>query len=87
MVVPTEVRAALFAREIDADSVLSCLSVPVLVTHGLADAIVLPSMGEHVLEVCPTARASWYENVGHLPFLEDSGRFDFELADFVRQAE
>ena len=44
MVVPPEVRGALFAREIDADDVLSRLSVPVLVTHGLADAIVLPSM-------------------------------------------
>ena len=71
MVVPPEVRGALFAREIDADDVLSRLSVPVLVTHGLADAIVLPSMAEHVLDVCPTARASWYEGVGHLPFVED----------------
>ena len=31
------------------------LSVPVLVTHGRADAIVLPSMAEHVLDVCATA--------------------------------
>jgi pimeloyl-ACP methyl ester carboxylesterase len=86
MVVPSEVRAALFAREIDADDVLSRLSVPVLVTHGLADAIVLPSMAEHVVRVCPTARASWYEDVGHLPFVEDSGRFDHELAEFARDA-
>ena len=51
----------------------------VLVTHGRADAIVLPSMAEHVLEVCPTARASWYDGVGHLPFVEDPARFDREL--------
>jgi non-heme chloroperoxidase len=87
MVVPAEVRAALFARDIDNDDVLSRLSVPVLVTHGLADAIVLPSMGEHVLEVCSTARASWYEDVGHLPFLEDSDRFDRELAEFAEHIE
>jgi non-heme chloroperoxidase len=87
MVVPAEIRAALFAREIDNDDVLSSLSVPVLVTHGLADAIVLPSMGQHVLEVCPTARASWYEDVGHLPFLEDSDRFDRELAEFAEHIE
>ena len=85
MVVPPEVRGALFAREIDADDVLSRLSVPVLVTHGRADAIVLPSMAEHVLDVCPTARASWYDGVGHLPFLEDPSRFDRELAELVRQ--
>jgi pimeloyl-ACP methyl ester carboxylesterase len=83
MVVPAEVRGALFAREIDADQVLAGLTVPVLVSHGLADAIVLPSMGRHVVDVCPTARASWYEDVGHMPFLEDSGRFDQELAEFA----
>jgi pimeloyl-ACP methyl ester carboxylesterase len=84
MVVPPQVRGALFAREIDADDVLSRLSVPVLVTHGRADAIVLPSMAEHVLEVCRTARASWYDGIGHLPFVEDPARFDRELRAFAR---
>jgi pimeloyl-ACP methyl ester carboxylesterase len=83
MVVPAEVRGALFSREIDADDVLSKLSVPVLVTHGRADAIVLPSMAEHVLDVCDTAEASWYDGVGHMPFLEDPVRFDRELAEFA----
>jgi non-heme chloroperoxidase len=44
---------------------------------------VLPSMGQHVLDVCATARASWYDDVGHLPFLEDPDRFDRELAAFA----
>jgi pimeloyl-ACP methyl ester carboxylesterase len=86
MVVPAAVRAALLAREIDADDVLSPLSVPVLVTHGRLDAIVLPSMAEHVLEVCRSARASWYDGVGHLPFLEDPDRFDRELRLFAGRA-
>jgi non-heme chloroperoxidase len=83
MVVPAEVRAALIAREIDADDVLSNLSVPVLVTHGRNDTIVLPSMAEHVLEACSTATPSWYDDIGHLPFLEDQSRFDRELGEFV----
>ena len=83
MVVPPEVRAALIARRIDADDVLSRLSVPVLVTHGRRDAIVLPSMAEHVLDVCPTAEPSWYDGVGHLPFVEDQVRFDRELGEFA----
>lgn len=86
MVVPAEVRQALFAREIDADDVLLRLSVPVLVSHGLDDAIVRPSMAEHVLGVCKTARASWYEGIGHLPFLEDPSRFDRELREFAGRA-
>lgn len=83
MAVPAEVRGALLARAIDADDVLSRTSLPVLVTHGRADAIVLPSMAEHVLDVCPTARASWYEDVGHMPFVEDPARFDRELREFA----
>jgi non-heme chloroperoxidase len=86
MVVPPEVRGALLAREIDAGDVLARLSVPVLVTHGREDAIVLPSMAERTLEHCRTAVPSWYEGVGHMPFLEDPQRFDGELAAFVRGA-
>jgi pimeloyl-ACP methyl ester carboxylesterase len=87
MAVPPEVRRALIAREIDADDVLSQVSAPVLVAHGRADTIILPSMAEHVLDVCPTATASWYDDVGHLPFHEDPLRFDRELAAFADQAQ
>jgi pimeloyl-ACP methyl ester carboxylesterase len=78
--VPARVRAALVAREIDDDDVLRALAVPVLVTQGRADTVVLPAMAEHALEVCPTARASWYEGVGHAPHLEAPERFNRELA-------
>ena len=61
------------------------MSIPVLVTHGDQDIVVLPSMAQHILEVCPTAEASWYEGVGHAPFLEDPERFNRELADFTRR--
>jgi pimeloyl-ACP methyl ester carboxylesterase len=83
MVVPAEVRGALISRDIDGADVLARLSAPVLVTHGRDDEIVLASMAEHVLEVCPTAEPSWYEGVGHMPFWEDAARFDRELGEFV----
>ena len=87
IVVPPQVRGAMvLSRRMDSDDVLSAMTVPVLVTHGVRDTVVLPSMGEHVLEVCPTAEASWYEGVGHAPFLEDPERFNRELADFTRRA-
>ena len=84
MVVPPEVRGALFAREIDADDVLSppvrarCWS-----PTGAPTRSCCPSMAEHVLDVCPTARASWYDGVGHLPFVEDPARFDRELRELA----
>ena len=85
IVVPARVRAALAAREIDDDDVLRALEVPLLVTHGRADTVVLPAMAEHVLATCPTAEASWYDGVGHVPFLEEPERFNRELAALTRR--
>ena len=86
MVVPARVRANLAAREIDGDDVLRDLSVPLLVTQGRADTVVLPAMAEHVLATCPTAEASWYDGVGHAPHLEAPERFNRELAALARRA-
>jgi pimeloyl-ACP methyl ester carboxylesterase len=86
MTVPARIRANLGAREIDGDDVLRALRVPLLVTQGRADTIVLPAMAEHVLATCPTAEPSWYEGVGHTPHLEQPERFNRELADLTRRA-
>jgi non-heme chloroperoxidase len=76
VLVPAPIRANLGSREIDDDDVLRALEVPLLVTHGRADSVVLPAMAEHVLATCPTAEASWYDGVGHVPHLEDPERSD-----------
>jgi non-heme chloroperoxidase len=85
MVVPAQVRANLAAREIDFDDVLRVLKVPLLVTQGRLDTIVLPAMAEHLVATCPTAEPSWYEGVGHVPHLEEPGRFNSELAALTRR--
>jgi non-heme chloroperoxidase len=73
-------------REIDGDDVLRTLQVPLLVTQGRADIIVLPAMAEHILATCPTAEPSWYDGVGHTTVLEDPDRFNRELAELTRRA-
>jgi non-heme chloroperoxidase len=83
--VPAQVRAHLAAREIDDDDVLRSLTVPVLVTHGRADSVVLPAMADHILATCPTAEASWYDGVGHIPHIEEPERFNRELAALTRR--
>src|SRR5262245_38375798 len=80
MAVPARVRANLVAREIDDDDVLRSLTIPVLMTQGRADTVVLPAMAEHILATCPAAEASWYDGVGHAPHLEAPERFNHELA-------
>ena len=86
VVVPATIRANLASRDIDCDDVLRALEIPLLVTHGRADTVVLPAMAEHVLATCPTAEPSWYEGVGHVPFLEEPERFNRELAALTRRA-
>ena len=85
MAVAPQVRASLGARDIDDDDVLRGLEVPLLVTQGRSDTVVLPAMAEHILATCPTAEASWYDGVGHVPHLEEPGRFNRELAALTRQ--
>ena len=83
--VPAAIRANLAARDLDFDDVLGELEVPVLLSQGRSDSVVLPAMAEHILETCPTAEVSWYEEVGHASFLEDSERFNRELAELTRR--
>ncbi len=85
VVVPAAVRASLASREIDDDDVLRTIEVPLLVTHGREDSVVLPAMAEHVLATCPTAEVSWYEGVGHAPHIEAPERFNRELAALARR--
>jgi non-heme chloroperoxidase len=85
MTVPARIRTNLVAREIDGDDVLPTLEVPLLVTQGRSDTIVLPAMAEHVLAICPTAEPSWYEAVGHTAHLEQPQRFNRELAALTRR--
>ncbi|MDL2409419.1 alpha/beta hydrolase [Rhizobium calliandrae] len=86
MAVPAKIRAALLAREIDSDDVLAELAIPVLMTQGQEDTVILPAMGRHILTCCPKATASWYSATGHAPFLENPSRFNEELNQFARDA-
>jgi non-heme chloroperoxidase len=86
MAVPAQIRANLGAREIDCDEVLKVVEVPLLVTQGREDTVVLPAMAEHILATCSTAEVSWYDGTGHTAFLEDPERFNRELAALTRRA-
>jgi non-heme chloroperoxidase len=83
MLVTPHVRSALLQRELDYARDLAKLSIPVLVTQGRSDTLVLPAMSDYIATHCRTARQSWYDDVGHIPFLEDAKRFNSELAEFA----
>jgi non-heme chloroperoxidase len=86
IIVPSKIRLALVTRELNNDDVLPGLTVPALISQGRSDTVVLPAMSEHIVRTCAGATASWYEPVGHMPFMEDTSRFNRELAAFARHA-
>jgi non-heme chloroperoxidase len=85
MVVPAAVRSGLLSRTIDRDAVMRALTVPVLVTQGAKDALVLASHTAHLRSCIAHAQASVYAGIGHAPPVEDPARFNRELAAFARQ--
>ena len=68
------------------DEILRGLKLPVLVTHGVADKLILLAAAKHTAATIPGAKLSTYDGVGHAPFWEDTARFNAELAAFVRTA-
>ncbi|MFG1429638.1 alpha/beta hydrolase [Xanthobacter sp. V2C-8] len=86
MVVPPQVRAALFDRPADYEEALAGLRVPVLVAQGAADQVVAPAMARHIAGLVPGARLALFPETGHAPFLETARDFNAALAGFVRDA-
>ncbi|WP_318567245.1 alpha/beta hydrolase [Salinigranum marinum] len=80
---PPRVREALQARTAVHEDTLRGLDVPVLLTHGTADQVVLPTATERHADLVPDAETSIYEGVGHSPFWEAPARFNRELRAFV----
>ncbi len=78
-VVPPYVRQGLFSRQLTNDDLLPTLRKPVLITHGLKDAIVSPEAARQHAKAIPHATLSLYPGVGHTPFSENAPRFNREL--------
>jgi non-heme chloroperoxidase len=83
--VPADVRSYMVGRPTPYEEALRMLRIPVLVTHGEKDEIVLPIVGRYTASVVPHAAVSFYPDVGHMPFWEDTTRFNRKLADFVKK--
>ncbi len=87
MRVPAAVRRAISGWSTDAAETIAALRkvrVPVLITHGRQDAVVLPAAADMSLAAMPHARLSWFDDCGHSPFSEHAARFNDELTGFVQ---
>jgi pimeloyl-ACP methyl ester carboxylesterase len=80
---PPAVRSQILRRSVSPEDIYRSSEVPVLVTHGEADTIVLPGAARKHADLFPNARTSLYPGVGHVPFLEAPRKFNRELREFV----
>ncbi|WP_394828177.1 alpha/beta fold hydrolase [Pendulispora albinea] len=86
--VPRHVLATTFRSFLEGtDPALAATRVPVLLVHGTEDKLVKVGMSEKTAALVPGARLSRYERTGHAPFYEQAGRFNSEIAAFMRKVE
>ncbi|MGL4496314.1 MAG: alpha/beta fold hydrolase, partial [Beijerinckiaceae bacterium] len=87
MQTPAHVRLSLLKRTLNWLEFLGTVKSPTLITHGTLDYVMLPLMAQQIKEAMPHADLHWYDGIGHMPFLEDSVRFNRALAEFSRKAQ
>jgi pimeloyl-ACP methyl ester carboxylesterase len=88
-IVTAPIRAAIRAWSTDpVETVakLKSVTVPVLITQGRKDVIVLPKSADMTAATIRGSTISWYDDCGHSPFHEDPMRFNRELAQFAAKA-
>jgi non-heme chloroperoxidase len=86
LAVPMAARQGLITRpvvDMDFSGTLRKIKVPVLITHGRKERLVLPTHAEYIKSLIPQAQLSLYDNSGHAPFAEEAARFNSELMKFV----
>ena len=59
------------------------ITAPTLVVHGNADRIVPYENGVEVARRLPDARFETFDGAGHLLFIEESGRFNRLVEEFL----
>jgi non-heme chloroperoxidase len=84
--VPPVARQGASAWHMDYGNFFDELNLSVLVTHGDSDALTSPAAAENIARRL-RGKLSIYADCGHMPFFEDSPRFNHELAEFAEQTQ
>ena len=82
-VVPPAVRQALFSRSFDNDDLLRTIRKPVLITHGIDDAVVSPTVVDQHTSMMTHAQVHLMPKAGHAPFWDDAADFNRRLRAFA----
>ncbi len=74
-------------RDDTASRILGNIAAPALVMHGRRDPLVPASWAEEALRTKPAWRGRFFPDLGHVPMLEDPGRWLAEVADWFASLE
>ena len=85
LMMPSYVKRAMVARDLDNTDLAESLNIPILLTRGSGDMVMPANDTEVALNTLPDVDLSLYADTGHLPFYRHPERFNQELADFVRE--
>ncbi|MBV9083729.1 MAG: alpha/beta hydrolase [Acidobacteriaceae bacterium] len=83
--VPPYVRQALLSRSLDNDDLLPKIAKPVLITHGIDDAVVRPAVVDRHKASMPHAQID-RPKTGHAAFWTDATAFNQRILAFVSAA-
>jgi non-heme chloroperoxidase len=84
LAVPPYARAAMAGRDLDNSALVDRLTLPVLFLLGDRERTVTPEGVAALAARLPDARVLQYEGTGHMPFLEQSARFNEDLRQFLQ---
>jgi pimeloyl-[acyl-carrier protein] methyl ester esterase len=70
-------------RNEDKRDLLKQINIPVLIIHGNQDLIVDPQTAYYLKEHIKNAQLEIFPGAGHVPFIEEPGRFNLILRDFA----
>jgi non-heme chloroperoxidase len=85
MLMPAYARAAMFARLPDNSDLAGKVNVPALVIQGRDDALTPLEISLANQRNIKGSKLLVYEGVGHAPFLEDTVRFNRDIARFIAE--
>jgi non-heme chloroperoxidase len=80
--VPPYVRQAMFSRTFDNDDLLPKIRKPVLITHGVKDAVVKPEIVNQHKAAIAHAQMHMLANSGHAAFWDEAAGFNQRLREF-----
>ena len=83
MMLPAYVRDAMRQNQDSFEDLAGKVTVPALLIHGAADALVPVDASMRNQELIPGSELITYAEIGHAPFLEDPERFNADLMAFA----